>query len=114
MDELLKELQEDLETELASELHTDSDKDSLYSKIKGAYREINGKRNYQEHHTEEFIASDMEKMYSIIKYLALYDWNLIGAEGHKSFSENGISRSFVSRDEILAKVVPFVSVLQKG
>ena len=114
MEELLKELQEDLEAELSSELHNDSDKASLSSKIKGVYREIKGKRNYQEHHTEEFIASDMGKMYSIIKYLILYDWNHIGGEGQTSHSENGTSRTWHSRDEILAKVVPFVSVLQKG
>lgn len=38
------------------------------------------KRNYQEHHTEEFIYKDMMAMYDIIKDLALYDWNHIGAE----------------------------------
>lgn len=113
MEELLKELQNDLEVELASELYTDSDRASLSSKIKGAYREIKGKRNYQEHHTEEFINSDMEKMYSLIKYLALYDWNHIGGEGETAHSENGTSRTWHSRDEILMKVIPFVSVLQK-
>lgn len=111
MEELLKELQQDLEAELVSELHTESDKALLSSKIKGAYREIKGKRNYQEHHTEEFINKDMEKRYAVIKYLALYDWNLIGAEGHESYSENGVARKFVKRDEILAKVVPFVNIL---
>lgn len=114
MEELLKELQTDLEAELASELHTDSDKALLSSKIKGAYREIKGKRNYQEHHTEEFIHSDMEKMYSLIKYLALYDWNHIGGEGETAHSENGNSRTWHSRDEILRKVIPFVDVLSKG
>lgn len=113
MEELLKELQNDLEAELASELHTDSDRASLSSKIKGAYREIKGKRNYQKHHTEEFINSDMEKMYSLIKCLALYDWNQIGAEGETAHSENGTSRTWRSRDEILMKVIPFVTVLQR-
>lgn len=114
MEELLKELQQDLEAELASELHTEVDKALLSSKIKGAYREIKGKRNYQEHHTEEFINKDMEKMYAIIEYLALYDWNHIGGEGQTSHSENGTSRTWHSRDEILAKVVPFVNILQKS
>lgn len=111
MEELLEELREDLEAELISDLHTDSDSVLLFSKIKGAYREIKGKRNYQEHHTEEFINSDMKKMYSLIKYLALYDWNQIGAEGEMAHSENSTSRTWRSRDEILRQVVPFVTVL---
>lgn len=111
MEELLKELQTDLEVELSAEFHTDSDKALLSYKIKNAYREIKLRRNYQEHHTQEFIDSDMEKMYPVIKYLALYDWNTIGAEGQESMSENGVSRGFAKRDEILAKVIPFVQVL---
>lgn len=111
MEELLKELQTDLEEELASELHSDTDKTLLSSKIKGAYREVRLRRNYQEHHTQEYVDRDMEKLYPVIKYLALYDWNIIGAEGQESMSENGISRSFVKRDEILAKVIPFAQVL---
>lgn len=111
MEELLKELQTDLEAELSAELHSDTDKALLSSKIKGAYREVKLRRNYQEHHTQEFIDKDMEKLYPVIKYLALYDWNTIGAEGQESHSENGISRGFVKRDEILAKVIPFAQVL---
>lgn len=111
MEELLKELQTDLEAEIASELHNDSDKVLLSSKIKVAYRAVKRKRNYQEHHMQEFIDSDMLSMYDIIKDLALYDWNTIGAEGQTSMSENGTSRSWRNRDDILAKVIPFVQVL---
>lgn len=111
MDGLLKELQTDLEAELSAELHTDSDKALLSSKIKGAYREIKFRRNYQEHHTQEFIDSDMERMYPVIKYLALYDLNLTGAEGQTGHGENGTSRIWRSRDEILARVIPFAQVL---
>lgn len=111
MEELLKDLQEDLEAELVSEIYTDSDKTLLSSKIKSAYREIMLKRNYQDHHTQEFVDRDMYKMYSWIKYLALYDWNTIGAEGQTGMSENGTSRTWRSRDEILRQVIPFATVL---
>lgn len=111
MEELLKELQTDLEAELSAELHGDADKALLSSKIKGAYREVKLRRNYQEHHTQEFIDRDMEKLYPVIKYLGLYDWNTIGAEGQTGMSENGTSRTWRSRDEILAKVIPFAQVL---
>ena len=111
MEDLINELQKDLEAELVSEIHTDSDKFLLSSKIKCAYREIMFKRNYQGHHTQEFVDRDMFKMYSLIKYLALYDWNTIGGEGQTGMSENGTSRTWRSRDEILRQVIPFVSVV---
>lgn len=111
MEELLKELQTDLEAELSAELHGDADKALLSSKIKGVYREVKLRRNYQEHHTQEFIDRDMEKLFPVIKYLALYDFNLIGGEGQTGHSENGTSRTWRSRDEILTKVIPFAQVL---
>lgn len=114
MEELLKELNTDLEVELASELHEDSDKALLSSKVKAAYYAVKRKRNYQEHHTEEFINKDMKSMYDIIKDLALYDWNHIGAEGETSHSENGISRAWNPRENILREVTPFATVIQKG
>lgn len=111
MEELLKELQTDLEAELSAEFHSDADKALLSSKIKGAYREVKLRRNYQEHHTQEYVDRDMEKLYPVIKYLALYDWNMIGAEGQTGMSENGTSRTWHRRDEILAKVIPFAQIL---
>lgn len=114
MEELLKELNTDLEAELASELHEDSDKALLSSKVKGAYYAVKRKRNYQEHHTDEFIDRDMKSMYDIIKDLALYDWNHIGAEGETSHSENGISRAWNPRENILGEVTPFATVIQKN
>ena len=110
MEELLKELNSDLEAELISELHDDSDKALLSAKIKGAYYAVRRKRNYQEHHTDEFIDKDMRSMYDIIKDLAMYDWNHIGAEGETSHSENGTSRTWTSRKDILTEVIPFVTV----
>lgn len=114
MEELLKELNSDLGAELASELHEDSDKALLSSKVKGAYYAVRRKRNYQERHTDEFINRDMRSMYDLIKDLALYDWNHIGAEGETSHSENGISRTWNPRENILREVIPFATVIQKG
>ena len=68
------------------------------------------KRNYQRHHTQDFIDTDMADMYDIIKDLAMYDWNHIGAEGETSHSENGTSRTWTSRKDILTEVIPFVTV----
>lgn len=104
-------MQTDLEAELSAELHSDADKVLLSSKIKGVYREVKLCRKYQEHHTQEYVGKDMEKLYPVIKYLALYDFNLVGGEGQTGHSENGTSRTWRSRDEILAKVIPFAQVL---
>lgn len=111
MKELQDSIYSDLKTELSSELARGNDEALLLSKVKGAMDDVMSMRNYQEHHSEEFIRKDMRKMKPIIKRLALYDWNTVGAEFHKSFSENGISRSFVNRDDILSEVIPFVTVL---
>nr|DAH68866.1 MAG TPA: tail connector protein [Caudoviricetes sp.] len=114
MEELLKELQTDMEVELISELKDDSDKALLASKIKGAYFTVKRHRNYQEHHTEDFIDNDMRSMYDIIRELAMYDWNHIGAEGETSHSENGTSRTWNPRSNILADVTPFATIILKG
>lgn len=111
MEELLEKLKTDLEVELSFEVSDNSNKVLLFSKIKAAYYDVKYHRNYQEHHTEEFIDKDMLNLYPVIRQLALFDWNMIGAEGQVSMSENGTSRTWVKRDEILSKVIPFVQVL---
>lgn len=111
METLLNEIFEDLIEELSDEMHRGSDEARLLSKIKSSYRAIRHRRNYQNHHTQEFIDNDMESMYEIVKYLVLYDWNHIGGEGETGHSENGISRTWHSREEILAQVTPFVQIL---
>lgn len=111
MEALLEELMEDLSSELEEDLHGSSDEVLLLSKIKGAYRAVKRKRNYQDHHTQDFIDKDMESMYDIIKELAVYDWNHIGGEGETSHSENGTSRTWQPRNDILANIIPFVQIL---
>lgn len=109
MAKLELEIQEDLETEL--QLTEPADSDILSSKVKNAIREIKRERNYQPHHTEEFIEIDIQKYYSNIRELALYDFNQVGAEGQVSMSENGVSRSWKSRRECFNGVIPFAKVV---
>lgn len=111
MEELLKELMEELGLELEEELHGSSDEVLLFSKIKSAYLSVKRKRNYQDHHTQDFIDEDMKSMHDIIKELAIYDWNHVGGEGETSHSENGTSRTWHPRNDILAAIVPFVQIL---
>lgn len=112
MEELRNEIYSDLKTELTSEVTEENDEVLLLSKVKNAVEDVEYRRNYQEHHSDEFKEKDMKRMKPIIKRLALYDWNTIGAEGHSSYSESGgISRTFTSRDDILSEVIPFATVL---
>ena len=117
MDALQSEILIDLGTELGLlDLETnealagkEQDVACLSSKVKNALREVRGKRNYPEYFTDAQIQKDLEKHYSVIRNLALNDYNMIGAEFHKGISENGISRTFVDRDSILQSVFAYVS-----
>ena len=116
MEALIDEIEEELMLELtASEADFDSSSDSevllLKIKVRNAYRDVKRARNYQNHHDDEFIVKDMESMYSVIKKLALYDFNKIGAEGERTHAENGISRTWVNRNSIVGQITPFGTVL---
>ena len=112
MEEIIDSIFSDLKTELNSELTGENNQALLLVKVRNAVEDVECARNYQDHHTDEFKEKDLKKMKPIIKRLALYDWNTIGAEGHSSYSESGgISRTFTSRDDILSEVIPFATVL---
>ena len=109
MGELLEEILEDMKDEL--EIAKD-DKESLASikaKIKKSMRDVQERRNYPSHFTEKQIAADLERHYSVIWDLALYDYNQKGAEGQTVHSENGTSRTWKSRNDCLQGVVAFVA-----
>lgn len=115
MDALQKEILADLGNELGLlDLETkealkgkEQDVACLSSKIKNAIREVRMKRNYPEHFTEEQIKKDLEKYYSNIRELALYDFNQFGAEGQTSHNENGTNRTWKSRNECLMGVFAY-------
>lgn len=112
--ESISELQNELVADLTAELKSDpAFKDEiLESKIKNAIRDVMMRRNYiATSYTDEQIARDLQNYYSVIKSVALYDYNQIGAEGQKSHMENSISRSWVDRDDLFKGVHAFVKVL---
>lgn len=79
----------------------------LSSKIKNAVREVRNKRNYPEHFTDAQIEKDLEKHYSNIRELALYDYNQFGAEGQVTMNENGVNRTWKSRNDCLIGVFAY-------
>lgn len=99
------ELIEDLTAELqiTDELFNAS---LLAIKVKNAIKEVKRARNYPSHYTEQMIDDDIERFYSQIRNIALYDYEQIGAENETSHSENNISRSFVDRDKLFAGILP--------
>lgn len=110
VDVLINEIVEDLTIELKNDPTFSAD--ILSVKVKNAVRDVKMKRNYIDTaYTDEQIANDLYNYYSVIKSVALYDYNQIGAEGEQSHSENSVSRSWVSRDELFKSVHAFVKVL---
>ena len=53
----------------------------------------------------------MERYYSIIRSVALYDYNQIGAEGQTSYSADGTSIRYLNRDKLFHGVVPIGGVV---
>jgi hypothetical protein len=78
----------------------------LEIKVRNAIKEVKRARNYPSHYTEQMIDDDMERFYSQIRNIALYDYEQIGAENETSHSENNISRSFIDRDKLFAGILP--------
>ena len=84
----------------------------LAVKVRNAIREVKMKRNYAAtSYTESQIVKDLYNYYSTIINVARYDYNQLGAEGEQSHSENSVSRSWVSRDDLFKGVHSFVKVL---
>lgn len=107
-----------LEQEIIAELTIELQKQPTFNaeilaiKVRNAIRELKMKRNYvATSYTDEQIEKDLYNYYSTIKDLALYDFAQIGAPFESSHSENSVSRTWISRDDILKGVHAFVKVL---
>ena len=105
MDELIQEVYEQLMSDINPTRQGDSS--ILFVKVKQACREVKEVRNYPDDATEEFIVSDMNHFFPVIYNLAMYDFNIRGAEWQQVVNENGEYRSFIDRHKILGEVTPF-------
>ncbi len=84
----------------------------LAVKVKLAVKELIAKRNYSAStYTEDQILDDLYNYYATISNVARYDYNQLGAEGEKAHSENGVSRTYVDRDELFKGVHAFVKII---
>lgn len=107
-----------LEQEIIAELTIELQGEPAFSpeilavKVRNAIREVKMKRNYAAaSYTENQIKQDLYNYFSVIKSVALYDYNQIGADFESSHSENSVSRTWVSRDELFSGVHAFAKVL---
>lgn len=108
-----------LEQEILSELTTELkdspefNEDVLSIKVRNAIREVKSRREYgNSSYSEDQVEEDLYKNYYTTVYkLALYYYMKRGADFQNSHSENGISRSWNSEDDILRNVHAFVKVL---
>lgn len=104
MDELIAEIVEDLKIELESDVGFSED--ALTAKTRNAYREVKLARHYPSTYTDEMVSTDMEQFFSVIRDIALFDYNQIGKDFEQSHTENSVTRSYTSRLSLFANVTP--------
>ena len=85
----------------------DALKPVLLTKTNNAYREVLQKRHYPADVDNSFVSSDMQRFFSNIYNIAMYDFNMRGAEGQSRIAENGEERTFVKRESLFLGVIPF-------
>ena len=100
--DVIKEVYEDLVAEL--EIDKANEQKLLKLKVKNAVREVRNRRDYPSHFTENDIQNDLNRLYSNIHDIALYDYNQIGVEGQVSHSDNTNTRTWKDREECLKGV----------
>lgn len=83
----------------------------LESKIDAAYEDVKMARCYPATYSDVAIIDDMERYYSPIRSIALYDYNQVGAEGQSSYSADGTSIHYLSRDKLFKGVLPIGDIL---
>lgn len=107
---IVKEISTDLARKLKDEGENVST-NTLNIIVKSVVRELIQRREYPDTMEEEDILADIDKFYSTIFHVAEYDYNLIGAEGESSHSENGVTRNYVDRNSLFNDVYKFVRFL---
>lgn len=106
--EMLDEIFENLKVEINAD-DSQSDKVNeplLRLKVEGAYRDVKRARNYPSHYAEGWVENDMLNYYSNIESVARYDYNKVGAEGQSTYSADGTSIQYLSRDSLFRGVYP--------
>lgn len=111
----IEEMKAEIVTDLSTELMvTDADLFNvplLTSKVNNAVIEVKAARKYPKSYTDEMIESDLVSFYSVIRNLALYDYNQSGAEGQTTYSGDGNNIHYVDREKYFYGVLPISGVI---
>ena len=105
MDGLIETIVSDLAEELYGEVGYSEE--TLRKKVTLAAKEVRRARRYPADYSEEDIADDLNRFYSNIRNIALYDYNQIGAEFQTYSGEGAIFRNFMDRNKLFYGVTPF-------
>ena len=82
--------------------------------IDKAKQDIKGYRHYPTSYTPEMIEEDIENNYhQTLLDLVLYDISVEGADYQTQHVENGTNRSYVKKETILGKIIPFCNIITK-
>lgn len=108
-------LENEIITELTTELQGQPtfNADVLAIKVKDAYRKVRSRKCYENtSFSEEKIDEDLyNKHYQDIKDVAKYNFATMGADFETSHSENSVSRSWRTEDEVLGNISAYVGII---
>lgn len=108
-------LKDEIIAELTAELQKQPtfDADILAIKVRDAYRKVRSRKCYENtSFTEEQIEKDLyDRYFQDIKDVAKYNFAIMGADFQKSHSENNISRTWRTEDEIMSNIVAYAKIL---
>lgn len=79
--------------------------------IEQAQQEVISRRMYPSSYTQEQIDSDMKNYEGVVVNLAVYDKSQAGEAYMTTYTENGVSRAWKDRENLLVGVYPFVKAL---
>lgn len=79
--------------------------------IEQAQQEVMSRRMYPSSYTQEQINDDMKNYEGVIVNLAVYDKSQAGEAYMATYTENGVSRAWKDRENLLAGIYPFVKAL---
>ena len=109
MDEMIAAIIDDLTTELQDT--PDFNVNLLTLKVNGAVRDVIRARAYPDGVKDLGIEDDIINYRSQIENIARYDYTQIGVEYEASHSENGISRTWGTRERLFAGIIPVSRVI---
>lgn len=79
--------------------------------IKQARNDVISERSYPSEYTEEQVNDDIAKFEGVIVNLVVYDHSQAGENYMASYTENGVSRNWKDRKDLLVGVYPIAKII---